>query len=52
MKLQRYLTIELLEEYEKVSFYSILYKGEKHTEFEKFLLKYKDTHPEDIGVIM
>ncbi len=52
MKLKRYLSIELLEEYEKVSFYSILYKGEKHSEFEKFLMSFRDSHPEDIGTIM
>lgn len=52
MKLKRYLTLELLEEYERVNFYSILYNGETETEFEKFLLEYKDSHPKDIGTIM
>ncbi len=52
MKLKRYLTIELLEEYERVNFYSILYKGEKLTEFEKFLMAYKDSYSQDVGTIM
>lgn len=46
------ILIELLEEHDKVSFYSIRFHGEEYTEFEKFLLKYKDTHKEDIGIIM
>lgn len=52
MKLKRFLIIELLEEHEKVNFYSILFQGETQTEFEKFLLEFKDSHPEDIGTIM
>lgn len=46
------ISIELLEEHERVSFYSFTLKGEAQSEFEKFLLKYRDTYPDDIGKIM
>ena len=36
--------VELLENGDKVSLYSPRFEGEDYTEFEKFLLKYKDTH--------
>lgn len=46
------LLIELLEEGEKVSLYSPRFEGEEYTEFERFLLTYKDTHPTDVQVII
>jgi len=52
VKSRIYFEIELLEEYEKVNFYSIRFDGESDTEFEKFLLAFKDSHPDDIAVIM
>ena len=36
--------VELLESGDKISLYSPRFEGEDYTEFEKFLLKYKDTH--------
>lgn len=44
--------IELLEDSEAVSLYSIKRNGNKFTEFEQFLLNNKATHPEDIGTII
>ena len=41
---ERNLLIELLEGGEKVSLYSPHFKGEEYSEFEKFLLTYKDTY--------
>jgi len=46
------LLIELLEEGEKVSLYSPKYEGESYTEFEKFLLKYMETHLQDIQILV
>ena len=40
--------LELLEDSNKVSLYSPHFEGETYSEFEKFLLNYKDTYPEDI----
>ena len=40
--------LELLEDGEKVSLYSPHFKGEEYSEFEKFLLAYKDTYPNDV----
>jgi hypothetical protein len=39
---------ELLEDGEKVSLYSPHFEGEEYSEFEKFLLTYKDTYPDDV----
>ena len=44
--MERNLLIELLEDGEKVSLYSPHFEGEKCSEFEKFLLTYKDTSPD------
>lgn len=44
--------IELLEDGEKVSLYSPKFKGEEYTEFERFLLKYINTHSKDVQVIV
>ena len=46
------ISIVLLEEYERVNFYSFTTRGEAYSEFEKFLLKFKDVYPEDVGKIL
>lgn len=46
------LFIELLEDGNKVSLYSPKFEGEEYTEFEKFLLQYKDSHPEDVAQLV
>ncbi|MBR3558996.1 MAG: hypothetical protein IKN78_09015 [Bacteroidales bacterium] len=46
------LFIELLEDNGKVSLYSPRFEGEEYTEFEKFLLRYKDTYPKDVAQIV
>ncbi len=50
--MQRDLFIELLEDGDKVSLYSPHFDGEEYSEFEKFLLNYKDTYPNDIRQIV
>lgn len=42
--MEKNLLIELLETGEKVSLYSPRFEGEEYTEFEKFLLTYKDQY--------
>lgn len=46
------LFIELLENGEKVSLYSPRFEGEEYTEFEKFLLTYKENYLQDIQVLI
>ena len=46
--MERHLLIELLEDGEKVSLYSPHFEGEEYSEFEKFLLTYKDTYLDDV----
>ena len=46
--MERNLFIELLEDGDKVSLYSPHFEGEEYSEFEKFLLAYKDTYPNDV----
>lgn len=46
--MERNLLIELLESGEKVSLYSPHFEGEKYSEFENFLLKFKDLYPDDV----
>lgn len=46
--MERNLFLELLEDNNKVSLYSPHFEGEAYSEFEKFLLSYKDTYPDDI----
>ena len=46
--MERNLLIELLEDGEKVSLYSPHFEGEEYSEFERFLLTYKDTYPDDV----
>lgn len=51
--MERNLLIELLEDGDKVSLYSPKFENEDYTEFEKFLLNYKDKEEfaTDLGVI-
>ncbi len=42
------MLLELLEDGNKVSLYSPHFEGEAYSEFEKFLLAYKDTYPDDV----
>lgn len=44
----RNLLLELLEDGNKVSLYSPHFEGEAYSEFEKFLLAYKDSYPNDV----
>ena len=46
--MEKNLFIELLEDGEKLSLYSPHFEGEEYSEFEKFLLTYKDTYPDDV----
>lgn len=50
--MKKNLLIELLEDNENVSLYSPRYEGEEFTEFEKFLLQYKDLYPNDIAQLV
>lgn len=46
--MERNLLLELLEDGNKVSLYSPHFENEEYSEFEKFLLAYKDTYPNDV----
>lgn len=46
------LLIELLEDNEKVSLYSPRFEGEEFTEFEKFLIRFKDSYPKDVAQLV
>lgn len=50
--MEKNLLIELLEDGEKVSLYSPKFAGEEYTEFEKFLLAYKDSYPSDVAMLV
>lgn len=50
--MEKNLLIELLEDGDKVSLYSPHFEGEEYTEFEKFLLKYKDNYPNDVAQLV
>ena len=50
--MEKNLLIELLEDGENVSLYSPRFDGESYTEFEKFLLEYKDSYPKDVAQIV
>ena len=52
MNSEQKLSLILLEEYEKVNFYSFQFENETHTEFVKFLMSFRGSHPNDIGTIM
>ena len=46
--MKKNVLLALLEDGEKVSLYSPRFEDEQFTEFEKFLLTYKDAFPEDV----
>lgn len=50
--MKKNLLIELLEDGERVSLYSPRFEGEDYTEFEKFLLAFKDSYPRDIQILV
>lgn len=50
--MEKNLLIELLEDGDNVSLYSPRFEGEEYTEFEKFLLKYKDDYPNDVAQLV
>lgn len=50
--MEKNLFIELLEDNGKVSLYSPRYEGEEYTEFEKFLLTYRDQYPSDVAQLV
>ena len=50
--MRKNVLLALLEDGEKVSLYSPQFEGEQYTEFEKFLLSYKDVFPEDVGQLV
>ena len=50
--MEKNLLIELLETGEKVSLYSPRFEGEEYTEFEKFLLTYKDRYAQDVQILI
>ena len=50
--MEKNLLIELLESGERVSLYSPRFEGDDYTEFEKFLLEYKDTYTRDLQVLI
>lgn len=50
--MEKNLLIELLETGDKVSLYSPRFEGDEYTEFEKFILAYKDSHPTDIQILI
>ena len=50
--MEQNLFIELLESGEKVSLYSPRFEGEEYTEFEKFLLAYKENYLQDIQILV
>lgn len=50
--MEKNLLIELLETGEKVSLYYPRFEGEEYTEFEKFLLTYKDQYAQDVQILI
>ena len=50
--MERNLLIELLEQGEKVNLYSPKFEGEEYTEFEKFIIKFKDNYLSDLQIII
>ena len=50
--MERNLFIELLEDEQKVSLYSPHFEDEEYSQFERFLLAYKDSYPEDVKQIV
>ena len=52
LAMRKNVLLALLEDGEKVSLYSPRFEEEQYTEFEKFLLAYKDALPEDVGQLV
>ena len=52
LAMRKNVLLALLEDGEKVSLYSPRFEEEQYTEFEKFLLAYKDAFPEDVGQLV
>ncbi len=50
--MERNLLIELLETGDKVSLYSPRFEGEEYTEFEKFLLAYREQYANDVQILV
>ncbi len=50
--MEKNLFIELLEDNGKVSLYSPRFEGEQYTEFEKFLLAFRELYPDDVKQIV
>lgn len=50
--MKRNLLVELLETGDRVSLYSPRFEGEEYTEFEKFLLTYKEDYLQDIQILL
>lgn len=50
--MERNLLIELLEDGNKVSLYSPHFEREEYSEFEKFLLAFKDDYPNDVAQLV
>lgn len=50
--MERNLLIELLEKGDKVNLYSPKFEGEEYTEFEKFIIKFKDNYLPDLQIII
>ncbi|MCQ2286251.1 MAG: hypothetical protein MJZ76_05190 [Bacteroidales bacterium] len=50
--MKKNLLLELLEDGEKVSLYSPRFEGEEYTEFEKFILQFKDDYPQDVAQLV
>lgn len=50
--MEKNLLLEMLEDGEKVSLYSPRFEGEEYTEFEKFILTFRETHLEDLQVLI
>ena len=50
--MEKNLFIELLEDNGKLSLYSPRFEGEQYTEFEKFLLAFKEQYPDDVKQIV
>ena len=50
--MEKNLLLELLEDGNKVSLYSPHFEGESYSEFEKFLLTFKDDYPNDVAQLV
>ena len=50
--MKKNVLLALLEDGDKVSLYSPRFENEQYTEFEKFLLLYKDAFPDDVSQLV